>query len=491
MGFDVRLRDDWNYDGGNNIPGWKGLTWEVLNRKGWFERWLEVEKDCTSPSKAIGYAADLTSVALNRYKEIINQPESHEIDYDSVSSSSSKATYAAIRVNDLLETITDRYRPLTSFSQKLRFLIEIQIEIFDLYHGRLFDSLSKYQVSTSSIGRTIQGDSKEAAAEVSGLRGIERLCRIYGSAEYLEHKMRDWSDDGFFVELYDELQDRVNTRPGKSVAGSMSVEAVAERTSSTVNTSNEEGISGALFDETANSYRSLRTRTESALTDTLISSFRETLRPYGRINPWSSLSSFEQPSNNLSLTAELDATVQQLRSYFSLLAKTLALSSLRRIGRQVTLAIQAFLWDSVLMRYTFSRAGIVQFTRDVEVLWETLDRYLGPSQGAIGMRRLRDALVLMGLPMDKGTKTAAITNDASSQLEQDDDDNAADDNAWDADDDENNVVKSPSMWEVEKRIFRNNESAREVLEELNLEALSEMDARHVMERIIEINVGEE
>lgn len=46
MGFDVSLKDECNYDGGNAIQGWKGLTWDVLVRKDWFSTWLDVEKNC-------------------------------------------------------------------------------------------------------------------------------------------------------------------------------------------------------------------------------------------------------------------------------------------------------------------------------------------------------------------------------------------------------------------------------------------------------------
>lgn len=50
MGFDVSLRDEWSYDGGNAVEGWRGLTWEVLVKKDWFGRWLDVEKNCKIPS---------------------------------------------------------------------------------------------------------------------------------------------------------------------------------------------------------------------------------------------------------------------------------------------------------------------------------------------------------------------------------------------------------------------------------------------------------
>ena len=49
MNFDVSLRDEWSYDGGNSVLGWNGLTWEVLVKKDWFGKWLKVEKDCMFP----------------------------------------------------------------------------------------------------------------------------------------------------------------------------------------------------------------------------------------------------------------------------------------------------------------------------------------------------------------------------------------------------------------------------------------------------------
>lgn len=48
----------------------------------------------------------VTAVALARYQSIIDTPESGELDYDSVDPGATKPTKAAIRVNDLLETIT-------------------------------------------------------------------------------------------------------------------------------------------------------------------------------------------------------------------------------------------------------------------------------------------------------------------------------------------------------------------------------------------------
>lgn len=300
---------------------------------------------------------------------------------------------------------------------------------------------------------------------MQGLGGLERLCRVYGSAEYLEKKMRDWSDDIFFLDLWDELQDRARRNTGdKNLAGPMSVEDVAERTSSTVGSHED---SGALFDETAGAYKRLRIRAEGIMQDTLIHNIRESIRPYGRINPWSSLSVDSISPSSLSITAELDATVQQLSSSLSFLSAALAPVPLRRITRQVSLAMQTFLWDHVLVRNTFSTSGIAQFTRDVSALWEVVDRYLGDGQGELGMMRLKEALVLLGLP-------------AGDKVRQEGDEIGNDGDAG------RGAGTTLGLWEVEKRIFRSNESGREVLEELGLAVLNESDARSVLERRIDL-----
>ncbi|KAL8729686.1 MAG: hypothetical protein Q9181_004916 [Wetmoreana brouardii] len=451
MSFDISLREEWGYDGGRGIEGWKGVTWEILVKKDWFGRWFEVEK----------------TFALSRYESIVNTSSSFQIDYESVEPSATKPTNAAIRVNDLLETITDRYRPLPSFSQKLKFLIDIQINIFDLFHSRLASSLEAYLTLTSSIARTVHGGlsshgTKAQLAEVEGLAGIERLVRVYGSAEYLEKKMSDWSDDVFFLELWEELQDRANNPDRKTLTRDMSVEHVADKTSSAVGNEEEQG---ALFDETAGAYWRLRVRTEGVLTDSLVQQVRDSLKAYGRINPWSALSSPNQDTANLAISAELDGPIRLLQSYLEFLANALAQAPLRRIVRQVMLAVQTFLWDGVLMRYHFSSTGAAQFTRDVRGVWEVVDWWVGAGQGEMGMRRLGEGLVLLGLGGYE--RRHSVGEDVSGEGEREE--------------------VGLSLGDVEERLFRSNESGREVLEVLGLEVLSESEARGILERRVDLS----
>ncbi|KAI9844885.1 MAG: hypothetical protein M1837_005171 [Sclerophora amabilis] len=432
ISFDTSLRDEWGYDGGSGSEGWKGLTWNVLVQKDWFGRWLEVEKD----------------FALARYQSIIDSKDGTEIDHDSFEPGVTKPTKAAIRVNDLLETITDRYRPLSSFSQKLRFLIDIQIAIFDKFHHRLRSGLDAYLAATSSVVRAVQGVSKDDKASARGISGLERLCRIYGSAEYLEKAMEDWSDDLFFLELWDELQDRARRSTGSKLAGPMSLEDVAERTSNAVGS---EADSGALFDETADAYKRTRVQAEEVIIELLVSNIRDVFKPYSRINPWSSVDVDSSNSSNMSVSAELDGVLQQLKSFFSYLSSVLGRAPLRRVSRQLLLSMQTYLWEYVLMRNTFSSYGAKQFAQDVDGIWAVIDAYVGPGQAALGMRKLKEGLALLTLPVH-------------------------------ASDEEDGF----RLGEIEQQMFASNEQARSALEEMGLLLLSESESRSILERRVEL-----
>ena len=82
----------------------------------------------------------------------------------------------------------------------------------------------------------------------------------------------------FFLELWEELQRRA--QQGASAPGGMSIDTIAGRTSSTITSGEEDG---ALFDETAASYRNLRNAVEPMMTDLIMSTLREDLKPYSQM----------------------------------------------------------------------------------------------------------------------------------------------------------------------------------------------------------------
>lgn len=73
--------------------------------------------------------------------------------------------------------------------------MDIQISILDQYLDRLQASVEAFKMLSSSIARAVQGTSKEELQSLSGIGGLERLCKVYGSAMFLENCMRDWGED--------------------------------------------------------------------------------------------------------------------------------------------------------------------------------------------------------------------------------------------------------------------------------------------------------
>jgi hypothetical protein len=447
MTFDATIQEEWNYTPLSPATVWRGLAHYVLEKEAYFPKWLNIERD----------------FALARYEEIISDRASRELDYDSVSADSTKPTKAAVRVNDLLETITERYKSLSSFSQKFRFFMDIQIEIFDRVYRLINGSLQTFMTNTTTVGRAVNGVTKEQQAELAGVKGMDRLCRVFGSAEYLEKAMRDWSDDVFFLEIWEELQYRAANRI--DIKGDLNMIEIAAKTNAAINTTGEnQELEGALFEQMATQYRGLRVRSEKVICDTLIYDMRDVLRPYARINPWASLSA-PGSGGDSSLTAELDPPLTLLDTHLSFLSRALSKPALRRICRVVGHSLQITLWDSVLLRHTFSTAGASQFMSDFRGICSVFDRYLGAGTGRNVMQRLDDGLTLLDLPV-RGEIPVEVDAEAS--------DEATSEKKW-------------GLFEVERRVFMDNEAARDVLEEMGLDVLTESDARAVLGKRVELS----
>jgi len=124
------------------------------------------------------------------------------------------------------------------------------------------------------------------------------------------------------------------------------------------------------------------------------------------------------------------------------------------------------MWDHVLMRYAFSAPGATQFSRDVVAMWEVIDHATGvDGEGQRGMRKLAEGVGLLNLPIRAKQKR----NEGS---------HAHGDNT---------NVPEWGLWEVEERVFKDNESAREVLMEMGFENLRESDARSILGKRVELS----
>lgn len=473
MSFDSTLRDTWGYTPvAGAIADWKGLTWEVLIAHNYCETWLAVEKD----------------FALARYRTIRDGPDNTDIDYDGVEASQTKPTKGAIRVNDLLETITDRYRGLSSFSQKMKFLIEVQLSIFDDYHQHLHGALQAYLASSHTAGRLLQGQSK---SEALGEKGLSSLCKIYGSAEHLERKMEDWGDDLFFLELWEELQDRakVSNADGGKVGHDLHVNEVAAKTSNTIKQNSDQEVeadNGALFDETATSYRKLKEAAEGELLRLLDVNARDAVAPLANVETWASLSTPTTDLSALSPSPALDAMLQTISVIFGFLGKVIARAPLRKMAKHFCATLQVEMINQVILRHDFSAAGVLQLKRDVQAIESVIDTTVGiTGVAAASLQRLDQTIRLLGLPIKASGQPTTTTDDDEWGFDENEGTEQADEDTEMPDilDEE----KSYGLWEAEKAIFKSNEAARHALSEMGLDNLSEIEARSVLKRRVEIN----
>jgi RAD50-interacting protein 1 len=271
----------------------------------------------------------------------------------------------------------------------------------------------------------------------------------------------------------------------------LSTKEVASKTSATIvaggvgSPDNETG-DGALFDETESAYRGLRVLVENEMAEALRSTVRTTLRPYTKMSGWASISSTVSDASQLSPSASLDATLQVLSTQLGFLSTVLATAPLRRITRQVCLAIQKDVLESVIMRHSFSSAGVAQLRRDFAAVEAVIDSSVkAPGEVQRCMKRLGDSLVLLGLPIKASQRDIGQgPEDDGWDFEEVEEDAIEDGDATPPEvSDENKIW---GLWEVEKLLFKSNESARVILASLHLDSLNEGDARTILKRRIEL-----
>ncbi|CZT42701.1 related to Rad50-interacting protein 1 [Rhynchosporium secalis] len=430
MNFDETVRKRFNYDGGNPDLGWKGLTWEVLDR--WFDTWYEVEK----------------KFALDRYRDINKSPDSGVIDYDSSGPGKTKPTYGAVKVTDLIQTETLQYNKLRKFSHKMKFLIGIQAEILDLYYGRLKDSLDIYGTITSTVGRTIHGITKEQEAALQGVGKFETLCKVFGSAEHLISMMKDWSNEEFFIDMWEDLQERAkDTTRSTKLAGEMSYKEVRDSTSDAMGSESE----GAVFDKTIESFEKLRETAEAYITQAIKYSFPVSFKQYITKPQWCTIGDASPSSYPSARTAELDGPLRELAQSMEFLSRVLADSAFRRIWREALGSLQDLIFNDVLLKQEFTSLGSAQFKYDFEAIQSTVARYIKYGNGStFGMPKLREAIFLLSLPVDS----------EGGQM---------------------------SLSEVSEQIFAGGQRTSDALESLELKYLTNAEARTIMAKRLEAN----
>jgi hypothetical protein len=146
------------------------------------------------------------------------------------------------RITQLIKCDIDRYSPLPHFAHRTRFLINVQIPILENYYGRILASLDAFETLSSAFVRAVPGAlavslgrddgsvKVDARRLTDGVEGVQRLCKAWLSARYVEAAMDGWGeelvgsfdlivsgqsrivDDVYFLQFFLELWTEINRR---------------------------------------------------------------------------------------------------------------------------------------------------------------------------------------------------------------------------------------------------------------------------------------
>ncbi|KAJ7275473.1 TIP-1 family-domain-containing protein [Mycena haematopus] len=201
---------------------WDGISDVILGKEEWFAAWMDGEKQ----------------FAENQYHEIISSIDAWQIAAEESGEEAGhlrelRSTTSARRLKALVEQVTDRYSPLPHFAQRTRFLINVQIPILENYYGRISASLDAFETLSSALIRAVPGALSvslgrddgsvrvDAHRLTDGVEGVQRLCKAWLSARYMEAAMEGWGEELFFLELWTEINRRASLRSQALAASSL------------------------------------------------------------------------------------------------------------------------------------------------------------------------------------------------------------------------------------------------------------------------------
>lgn len=219
--FDEKLRQSFAYrprqttSPGLSREEWKGTADTILGNAEWFTGWKNAEKQCMLRSITRAASSDAPSavVADDKYFEIISSSDAFHIneDYGANVPGTLQPTNSALRIRDLFDQITDRYRPLPEFSLRLPFLIDIQLPLLEAYLQRINSVTDAFETLSFGLMRAVPGSIAGGESGTNGPRltngvnGLQRLIRAAVSAHWMKDVCKEWSEDLFFLDQWQDV----------------------------------------------------------------------------------------------------------------------------------------------------------------------------------------------------------------------------------------------------------------------------------------------
>ena len=216
-------------------------------------------------------------VVDDKYFEIISSAEAFHINEDYAPSTSSvlRPTNSALRIRDLFDQVTDRYRPLPDFSLQLPFLVDVQLPLFEAYLQRISSATDAFETLSFGLMRAVPGslaggDSGSGGSSLTnGLNGLQRLIRAAISAWWMESVLKEWSEDVFFLDLWQSVREQ-----------SIENAETAVVCRKLINRSPNQGVDSGLFDPFIENFHALARRIEQLIVKHVVKEVSGELKSY-------------------------------------------------------------------------------------------------------------------------------------------------------------------------------------------------------------------
>ncbi|KAI0047816.1 hypothetical protein FA95DRAFT_1540756 [Auriscalpium vulgare] len=407
LAFDASLREDGFSLAGtlvgraNKDADWEGVSAVVLGRKEWFERWMDGEKE----------------FALDQYHEIISAPDAWTIvddepNVDGAPPPDTHPTISARRLKSLVEQVTDRYSPLPQFTQRTRFLINVQLPLLEQYHGRISSSLDAFESLSSAFARAVPGALGTSASEgkdrghlTSGTEGVMRLCKALVSAKTIAVAMEGWGEDLFFLELWAEINHKASLRARAETHPSLpDPKALTDGT---------EAPDGTIFEELVQQYGTLVARAEDMIVQQVCGEVETSLKPYfSQSARPSSASRVATPVADLAVSPALVPALSILSAHLSFLRRTVSRATVAGVYRRLATRLAAHILQRAILQRRARRVSPAEgrLVQGECALWvETCRAALPGARVDAPWRALREAAAVVGAD---GARWAALVDAA-------------------------------------------------------------------------------
>lgn len=325
-----------------------------------------------------------------------------------------------MRIRDLFDQVTDRYRSLPSFSHRLPFLIEIQLPLLESYLQRISSATDAFETLSFGLIRAVPGslaggDGGSGSAKLTnGINGLQRLVRARVSAAWMQTTCKEWSEDLFFLDLWQELRDAAITDAGVRLKCKHLLDHAA---ASAASTHAQHGAVG-IFDSLTAQFHALSERVEGLIVKHVVREVTGEMKSYlGR--RWDT-GSFDGGIDSEadaagSVSPDLGGALTVFSALLGLVARSLPAMAVNKLYRAIAGQVQDLLVTRSVLPKIWSDRGGRQFLLDAESGWLSAARKaLGSKvrRPENGLRRLLDAAKLVSLPASTGPgASAAVRKD--------------------------------------------------------------------------------